>query len=200
MEVSSGASLVIVWFFFLMEITRLLISSSCCQFAADFRNNWEFDKKWQNRRRPTGNCETVRIQQPIQQLDIVEEENVEMRRQEAQRSILPEENIRRQESQQLAISEEKLHNNRQELETRQSKPHNISIEQAKSQSIMSKQSKPVIAESGPGRPVKYTSEQNVCSKVKPGPRQDTATLRRKPPMIPQNVSFAECTKTCIVIG
>ncbi|CAL9754203.1 unnamed protein product [Musa acuminata subsp. burmannicoides] len=152
----------------------------------NFRNNWEFDKKRQNRQRPTGNCETVRIQQPIQQLDIVEEENVEMRRQEAQRSILPEENIRRQESQQLAISEEKLHNNRQELEMRQSKPHNISIEQAKSRSIMSKQSKPVIAESGPGRPVKYTSELNVCSKVKPGPRQDTATLQRKPPMIPQN--------------
>ncbi|URE01314.1 hypothetical protein MUK42_19615 [Musa troglodytarum] len=151
----------------------------------NFGNNWEFDKKRQNRWRPTGNCETVRIQQPIQQLDIVEEENVEMRRQETERSILPEENIRRQESQQ-AISEEKLQNNRQERETRQSKPHNISIGQAKSQSIMSKQSKPVIAESGPGRPVKYTSEQNGCSKVKPGPRQDTATLQRKPPMIPQN--------------
>ncbi|KAJ8503881.1 hypothetical protein OPV22_004767 [Ensete ventricosum] len=151
----------------------------------NFRNNWEFDKKRQNRRRPTGNCETARIQPPIQQLDIVEEENVEMRKQEAQRSILPEENIRRQESQQLAISEEKLHDNRQELETRQSKPHNISIEQAKSQSIMGKRS--MITESGPGRPVKYTSEQNVCSKVKPGPRQDTAaTLQRKPPMIPQN--------------
>ncbi|RZS24402.1 hypothetical protein BHM03_00057466 [Ensete ventricosum] len=81
-----------------------------------------------------------------------------MRKQEAQRSILPEENIRRQESQQLAISEEKLHDNRQELETRQSKPHNISIEQAKSQSIMGKRS--MITESGPGRPVKYTSEQN----------------------------------------
>lgn len=177
----------------LIEFLRLIISLFCWQFAADFRNNGDFYKKCETGRRPTVNNENVKQQQREQQ-SVYLEEKVEMRRLEMRQPIFVEENTRKQKGQQGAISEEKIHLRRQESEMRKSKPDLISTGQAKSQSILSKQSKPAIAESGPGRPAKISSEQKMCSVVKPKLRQDTAVLQRKLPMVPQDVSLSRHKK------
>ncbi|WOL16383.1 putative mediator of RNA polymerase II transcription subunit 26b [Canna indica] len=142
----------------------------------NFRNNTESYKKRENGRRPTENYGTVKKQEPVQQ-SVILEKQVEMKRQEAKQSIFIEDNMRK-EAWQPGFSEEKLNMRRQETETWQFKSHN--------QDIPSKQSKPVIAESGPGRPAKLTSERIVSSDTKPKLQQDTAKHQRKPPMIPQD--------------
>lgn len=96
--------------------------------------------------------------------------------------------IMRQEAPKLAISEEKLHMRKYENEMKQSMPQTISIGKSNSQNILSNQSKLLIAESGPGRPTRYTSEQQICTEMKTKWQQDTATIQRKMPTILQEVS------------
>ncbi|KAG6529567.1 probable mediator of RNA polymerase II transcription subunit 26b [Zingiber officinale] len=100
------------------------------------------------------------------------------------------------EQSKLAISEEKLHMRKYENEMKQSKPQTISIGNPNSQNIPSNQSKLLIAESGPGRPTRYTSEQQICTEMKTKWQQDTATIQRKMPMIPQEKS--KCSEESFV--
>ncbi|XP_074590711.1 putative mediator of RNA polymerase II transcription subunit 26b [Curcuma longa] len=81
----------------------------------------------------------------------------------------------RQEAPMLAISEEKLHMRKYENDMKQSKPQTISIGKSNS-------------ESGPGRPTRYTSEQQICTEMKTKRQQDTATIQRKMPTIPHEKS------------
>ncbi|THU62592.1 hypothetical protein C4D60_Mb01t06740 [Musa balbisiana] len=152
----------------------------------NFRNNGEFDKRWEHGRRPTENHESLRKQQPMQQ-PYTREEKVEMK-QDPEQSIFAEGvgYSRRQEPHRSATPEEKLR--KQEPQMRHSKPHEICIGQAKSQNILPKQSNPVISESGPGRPVKLAFEQKVRNEAKFKQPPDTAALQRKPPMIPRDKS------------
>lgn len=64
----------------------------------------------------------------------------------------------------------------------------ISKGQANSQNIVSKQSKPLVAEYTHGRLAELTSEKPKCTEVKIELPRDTAKLQKKPPTILQNRS------------
>ncbi|KAG6518982.1 hypothetical protein ZIOFF_022470 [Zingiber officinale] len=124
----------------------------------DFRNNNNLDEKWEIGRDPEENHGTVKKQQPEKQ-SIVVEEQVETRRQ-------------------LANSKVKL----------QVGGKRISKGQANSQNIVSKQTKPLVAESAHGRLAELTSEKQKCTQLKIKLPRDTAKLQKKPPTILQNRS------------
>ncbi|CAL9775649.1 unnamed protein product [Musa acuminata subsp. burmannicoides] len=153
----------------------------------NFRNSGESDEGWENGTKPT-NYEILKKQQPMQ-LPVAREENREMRRGPQQSNFVKEKgHVRRREPWQSAIPEDKLHMRRRELEMRQPELHEICVWQATSQSILSKQSKAVIVESGPGKSAKFAPEQKASSEAKVKQQQDTAALKRKPPMILQDKS------------
>ncbi|XP_042373249.1 probable mediator of RNA polymerase II transcription subunit 26b [Zingiber officinale] len=124
----------------------------------NFRNNNNLDEKWEIGRDPEENHGTVKKQQPEKQ-SIVVEEQVETRRQ-------------------LANSKVKL----------QVGGKRISKGQANSQNIVSKQTKPLVAESAHGRLAELTSEKQKCTQLKIKLPRDTAKLQKKPPTILQNRS------------
>lgn len=66
----------------------------------------------------------------------------------------------------------------------------ISKGQANSQNIVSKQSKPLVAESTHGRLAELTSEKPKCTEVKIELPRYTAKLQKTPPTILQNVSLS----------
>lgn len=136
-------------------------------FAADLRNTRDFDKQWETQRNQKENHEKWMRKQ------FVQDERVELMKPEARK---------------LAVSEEKLHVRRHDNEMKQSKPQRISVGQSNSQNILSKETKPLSAESGTARPMRFTSEQQICAETKSKLLPDTATLQRKLPMIPQDVS------------
>ncbi|XP_074555766.1 putative mediator of RNA polymerase II transcription subunit 26b [Curcuma longa] len=133
----------------------------------NLRNSRDFDKQWETRRNQKENHEKWMQKQSVR------DERVESMKQEAQK---------------LAVSEEKLHSRRYDNEMKQSRPQRFSIEQSNSQNILSKETKPLSAESGTGRPMRFTSEQQIYAETKTKLPQDTAKLQRKLPMIPQDRS------------
>lgn len=76
---------------------------------------------------------------------------------------------------------------KQEPVMQHTKPQEASAPQTKPQGVMRKESKPVSADFGPGRPAKQPSEQKVGDEMK-AKQQDLSAVQRKPPMIPQDVS------------
>ncbi|URE28405.1 hypothetical protein MUK42_36227 [Musa troglodytarum] len=157
----------------------------------NFRNSGESDEGWENGTRPTKHHEILKKQQPMQ-LPVAQEENREMRRGPQQSNFGKETGrVRRREPWQSAIPEDGLHMRRRESEMMQPEVHEICVWQAKSPSILSKQSKAVIAELGPGRSAKLAPEQKAFSEAKVIQRQETAALERKPPMILQDSKHSE---------
>ncbi|XP_064934217.1 probable mediator of RNA polymerase II transcription subunit 26b isoform X2 [Musa acuminata AAA Group] len=156
----------------------------------NFRNTGESDEGWENGTKPT-NYEILKKQQPMQLL-VAQEEKREMRRGPQQSNFVKEKgHVRRREPWQSAIPEDKLHMRRRELEMRQPELHEICVWQATSQSILRKQSKAVIVESGPDKSAKLAPEQKASSEAKVKQQRDTAALKRMPPMILQDSKYSE---------
>lgn len=89
--------------------------------------------------------------------------------------------VRRQEPpRQPAVPVEKAHVNRQVIVVRQEKPHPIPNAQSKPQGIVNKLSRPSTADSGPGRPLKLSPEQN--------PNTQFSSAQRKLSICPQDKS------------
>ncbi|XP_042456359.1 probable mediator of RNA polymerase II transcription subunit 26b [Zingiber officinale] len=133
----------------------------------NLRNTRDLDKQWETQRNQKEDHEKWMQKQSVR------DERVESMKQEARKSALPE---------------EKLHARRHDNEMKQSRPQRFSIGQSNSQNILSKETKPLSAESGTGRPMRFTSEQQICAETKTKLPPDTAKLQRKLPMIPQDKS------------
>ncbi|WOL01837.1 putative mediator of RNA polymerase II transcription subunit 26b [Canna indica] len=111
----------------------------------------------------------------------------EIRRQELRQPADERGQMRKQE-QWPALPAEKRNFRREELVMRTSKPPlEPCIMQEKPQFIVNKQSKPVVPESGPGRPPKFPTVRKADNEMNSRKQQQVA-FPRKPPMVPQDKS------------
>ncbi|RWW12687.1 hypothetical protein GW17_00023636 [Ensete ventricosum] len=144
-----------------------------------FQNNGEFEKPWENGGTPENDV-PHRKQQPPKQY-VIPKEKAETRRQEPSQFITPEgkEVTRRQLPPHSAIVEDKSQMKQQKTVMRPGKPQVPGIGQGRCDGIENRQSKPVLLDSGPGRPPKLPHTQNAGRQMKPKQHQDSGALRRK---------------------
>lgn len=138
-----------------------------------------------------------RKQQPPKQY-VIPKEKAETRRQEPSQFITPEgkEVTRRQLPPHSAIVEDKSQMKQQKTVTRPGKPQDPGIGQGRCEGIANRQSKPVILDSGPGRPPKLPHTQNAGRQMNPKHHQNSGALRRKLLVVPQDVSSARNSRCC----
>ncbi|RWW81120.1 hypothetical protein BHE74_00010513 [Ensete ventricosum] len=159
-------------------------------------NNGEFEKPWENGGTPENDV-PHRKQQPPKQY-VIPKEKAETRRQEPSQFITPEgkEVTRRQLPPHSAIVEDKSQMKQQKTVMRPGKPQVPGIGQGRCDGIENRQSKPVLLDSGPGRPPKLPHTQNAGRQMKPKQHQDSGALRRKLLVVPQDVSSARNSRYC----
>ncbi|RWV91222.1 hypothetical protein GW17_00046506 [Ensete ventricosum] len=129
-------------------------------------------------------------QRKIQPLDqsSMPKEKPETRRQELRELAVSEEVKRRQEPPHSAIPEELKQMRQQAPVMRRTKQQDPLICQSKHEGILNKPSKPVILDSGPGRPTKLVCSLKAGGEMKPKQHQDDARPRRKQLVTTQDVS------------
>ncbi|URE05951.1 hypothetical protein MUK42_20791 [Musa troglodytarum] len=175
-------------FLFATQTTSMQLSKFFEEMDDDgnFRNNGEFEKSWENGGSPENDV-PHRKQQPPKHY-VIPKEQAETRRQEPSQFITPEgkEVTQRQLPPQSAIVEDKSQMKQQKAVTRPGKPQDPGIGQGRCEGIVNRQSKPVILDSGPGRPPKLPHAQNVGRPMKPKQHQDSGALRRKLLVGPQD--------------
>ncbi|XP_064943441.1 probable mediator of RNA polymerase II transcription subunit 26b [Musa acuminata AAA Group] len=145
----------------------------------NFRNNMDVEKQRGNGL-PTVHDVPQRKIQPLDQ-SLMPKEKPETRRQELRELAVPEgmEVIRRKEPPHSAIPEELKQMRLQAPVMRRMKQQDPLICQSKNEGILNKQSKPVIPDSGPGRPPKLVRTLKAGGEMKPKQHQDDAGPRRK---------------------
>ncbi|CAL9100080.1 unnamed protein product [Musa acuminata var. zebrina] len=175
-------------FLFASQTTSMQLSEFFDEMDDDgnFRNNGEFEKPWENGGSPENDV-PHRKQQPPKQY-VIPKEKAETRRQEPSQFITPEgkEVTRRQLPPHSAIVEDKSQMKQQKTVTRPGKPQDPGIGQGRCEGIANRQSKPVILDSGPGRPPKLPHTQNAGRQMNPKHHQNSGALRRKLLVVPQD--------------
>ncbi|KAJ8505854.1 hypothetical protein OPV22_006740 [Ensete ventricosum] len=185
-------------FLFATQTTSMQLSEFFDEMDDDgnFRNNGEFEKPWENGGTPENDV-PHRKQQPPKQYAIPKEK-AETRRQEPSQFITPEgkEVTRRQLPPHSAIVEDKSQMKQQKTVMRPGKPQVPGIGQGRYDGIENRQSKPVLLDSGPGRPPKLPHTQNAGRQMKPKQHQDSGALRRKLLVVPQDKT--KCSEESLI--
>ncbi|RRT62160.1 hypothetical protein B296_00004282 [Ensete ventricosum] len=184
-------------FLFATQTTSMQLSEFFDEMDDDgSENNGEFEKPWENGGTPENDV-PHRKQQPPKQY-VIPKEKAETRRQEPSQFITPEgkEVTRRQLPPHSAIVEDKSQMKQQKTVMRPGKPQVPGIGQGRCDGIENRQSKPVLLDSGPGRPPKLPHTQNAGRQMKPKQHQDSGALRRKLLVVPQDVSSARNSRYC----
>lgn len=163
------------------------MSSFFRKYYPDFRNNMDIEKQRENGMPMVHDVPQRKIQ-PLDQ-SLMPKEKPETRRQELRELAVPEgKEVMRKEPPHSAIPEELKQMRQQAPVMRRMKQQDPMICQSKHEGILNKQSKPVIPDSGPGRPPKLVRTLKAGGEMKPKQYQDDAGPRRKQLVTTQDVS------------
>ncbi|KAJ8466538.1 hypothetical protein OPV22_029090 [Ensete ventricosum] len=156
----------------------------------NFRKNMDIERQRENGMPMVHDVPQRKIQ-PLDQSSMPKEKP-ETRRQELRELAVSEEVKRRQEPPHSAIPEELKQMRQQAPVMRRTKQQDPLICQSKHEGILNKPSKPVILDSGPGRPTKLVCSLKAGGEMKPKQHQDDARPRRKQLVTTQDkIKFSE---------